>query len=285
MIRSVRCGVFASSLGLVLLGLMVRFADAQGFPNPCCGTCQQPPSICTCTSFRPVVECRLRPQQVVTCRDVCETAFRRECYVEKVPVQRVDCVTVDEGCYKMVWVPRPVTKQVVRTECVDQMRERVVPFTVVRKVPQVTTTLVPERTVRYVPETRTFVCAPAGPACPTPCPPGAALPGAAVGSYAPQSVAPASVRTGPAVPQTPVVIGAPVPSSGPATIHRPTPDPRHLEVPSSSYSDPITVPSRQVGTGRPQATTVSAPRSTTAGQFSSAPSAAAVWRSGAFGRP
>lgn len=132
----------------------------------CCPPCQQPPDICTCTSFKPVVNTSFRQQQVVGYHDVCRTCYKQEQYCETVPVTKVDCVTVDEGCYKMVWCPKVVTKQVPRVEYHQQVRCRTVPFTVTQKVPHVTTHCVPEYHVRYVPQTRTFV----KPACPT-CPP------------------------------------------------------------------------------------------------------------------
>jgi hypothetical protein len=110
-----------------------------------------------------------------------------------VPVTKVDCVTVDEGCYKMVWCPRPVTKQVPRVEYHQQVCCRTVPYTVSQRVPHVTTQCVPEYRVRYCPETHTFFKPPCRP-CPC-CPPvGCGAPGpytsqATPGGFVPQAMA------------------------------------------------------------------------------------------------
>ena len=69
---------------------------------------------------------------------VCKTCYRQEQYCVNVPVTKFNCVTVDEGCYKMVWCPRPVVKQIPYTEYHQQVCSRCVPYTVTQCVPHVT---------------------------------------------------------------------------------------------------------------------------------------------------
>jgi hypothetical protein len=89
----------------------------------CCQACFQPRPRCHCITFRPVVETRLRPQSVVTWRNVHGTAYRCQPRVETVPV---------------------VTYR-------SRIRYEMVPYTVTRRVPQYSTRMVPERRIRYVP--------------------------------------------------------------------------------------------------------------------------------------
>lgn len=112
--------------------------------NPCV-TCTQPVSACTCAP--PVQQTRLVPQQQVSYRDVLETQYRAEHIAQQVPVTRMRNVTVDEGNYQMVWVPRVVNKQVSETVIEQRVGTRIVPYQVTKRIPQVTTTLVPQHTV------------------------------------------------------------------------------------------------------------------------------------------
>jgi hypothetical protein len=137
-------------LGLVGTTVPAGFAAAQVLHHGCCSSCSLPATTCVCQSVQPIVETSYRQQQVVTYQNVAETHLRQENVVQRVPVTRVSNVTVDEGAYQMVWVPRPVTRQVATTECIDQVVSRTVPVTVQRTVPQITTHLVPQQTVRYV---------------------------------------------------------------------------------------------------------------------------------------
>jgi hypothetical protein len=66
-------------------------------------------------------------------------------------VTKYNCVTVDEGHYQTIWVPKPVAKQIPRTEYQQRVGCRTVPYEVTQKVPQVSTICVPEHRVRYVP--------------------------------------------------------------------------------------------------------------------------------------
>jgi len=143
----------------VLLGGVVSVmpgpAEAQMFRRPlrgCCETCEMPHANCTCSQTRPVVTTQMHAQQVTTYRDVTETHVRNETVVQNVPVTTYKQVTVDEGGYQMVWVPKPVTKQVAQTVIQQQAQTRAVPYQVTRRVPQISTQLVPVQTVHHVTE-------------------------------------------------------------------------------------------------------------------------------------
>jgi len=144
-----------------VFAVMPAPADAQLFGcRGCCNRCQRPHATCSCaaaqpvmqTQLRPVVQTQLRAQHVTTFCDVTETHVRNETVVQNVPVTTYNQVTVDEGGYQMVWVPKPVTKQVAQTVIQQQAQTRAVPYQVTHKVPQVTTQMVPVQTVQHVAE-------------------------------------------------------------------------------------------------------------------------------------
>lgn len=110
----------------------------------------------TCTTVHPVVETRYRQENYMTCRTECRTALRQEAYCETVPTTCIENVTQDEGCYQMVWVPKPVTRQVAKTVYQQRTAYRNVPYQYTVQVPQMNTRVVPEQTVRYVQQTQTF---------------------------------------------------------------------------------------------------------------------------------
>jgi hypothetical protein len=145
------CVLFAG-----LAGAMTGTAQAQFFSRPfhdCCETCELPHAQCSCTQTRPVIQTQLRAQQVTTFRDVTETHVRNETTVENIPSTTYHNVTVDEGGYQMVWVPKPVTKQIAQTVMQQQVKTRAIPYQVTRRVPQVSTQLVPVQTVHHITET------------------------------------------------------------------------------------------------------------------------------------
>lgn len=121
----------------------------------------------TCTTVHPVVETRYRQEQFMTCRTECRTALRQEAYCETVPQTCIENVTTDEGCYQMVWVPKPVTRQVAKTVYTQRTAYRNVPYQFTVQVPEMQCRVVPEQTVRYVQQTQTFV-EPMQPICPQP---------------------------------------------------------------------------------------------------------------------
>lgn len=146
-------------------GLIPETSQAQLFRRPfheCCETCEMPHARCSCTQSQPVVQTRpvvqtqLRAQQVTTYRDVTETHIRNESIVENIPSTTYRNVTVDEGNYQMVWVPKPVTKQVAQTVVQQQVKTRAVPYQVTRRVPQISTQLIPVQTVQHITETVPF---------------------------------------------------------------------------------------------------------------------------------
>jgi hypothetical protein len=130
-----------------------------------------------------------------------------------VPVTKIDCITCDEGCYKMVWCPHIVTKQVPRTEYRQQTCCRTVPYTVTQRVPQVMMQTVPEYRVRYCPETHTYIKPPCNPCpcCPMPCAPSCGSPAPFLGQATPAGPATQAIATAPAVqPPQPAATAAPV---------------------------------------------------------------------------
>jgi hypothetical protein len=174
--------------------------------------CVPPPTQCvggpvaqsctkTCTTVHPVVETRYRQENFMTCRTECRSACRQEAYCETVPTTCIENVTRDEGCYQMVWVPKPVTRQVAKTVYQQRTAYRSVPYQYTVQVPQMNTRVVPEQSVRYVQRTQTFVepmqptCAqplfgpaPQAAAYPPPITPNCAVPDCAVPQVAPTPV-------------------------------------------------------------------------------------------------
>lgn len=141
---------------LTVAGLAVNVSNVASAQ---CRTCAPPvvpvvpmaaPVNCTISQTRPVVTTQLRAQQVTTFRDVTETQVQRQQVVQNVPVTTAKNVTVDEGGYQMVWVARPVTKQVVQTTIQQQVKTVDVPVQVTRRVPQTMTQMVPVQSVQYV---------------------------------------------------------------------------------------------------------------------------------------
>ncbi len=189
-------------------------AEGQLFQRPgghgCCNTCQQPQCVCvqpvpapaacvppptqsvggpvaqsctkTCTTVHPVVETSYRQENFMTYRNECRTALRQEAYCEQVPTTQVENITRDEGCYQMVWVPKPVTRQYAKTVYQQRTAYRNVPYQYTVQVPQMNTRVVPQQSVRYVQKTQTFtqpmqqICPPAQPVFAQPVPQAAALP-------------------------------------------------------------------------------------------------------------
>ncbi|MFN7805924.1 MAG: hypothetical protein ACK5TO_18045 [Planctomycetaceae bacterium] len=148
--------MFLVCLSLVLGGaapvLVTQVAAQQG--AVCCQACQLPPARCACQRpvLRPVVETQYTRRPVVREREEVSTAYRREAVRERVPTTVLEDVTVDEGGYQTVWVPKLTTKQVARTVYQTRTSYRSVPYQVTRRVPEYACEVVPEQVVRYVPE-------------------------------------------------------------------------------------------------------------------------------------
>src|SRR5258708_10009070 len=118
--------IIRSSLLFVVLATGV----SNVVPNPVkaggrncgCQTCRQPCGHCNCqapstpqTAYQPVVETQYAQQPVLQQRDIVETEYRNETVLETVPATVVENVTVDEGSYQTVWVPRLTSRAVART--------------------------------------------------------------------------------------------------------------------------------------------------------------------------
>ena len=275
---------------LALAGLAINVTTAA---NAQCRSCRQPmtfappvapmvfapPMNCTVAQTRPVVTTQLRPQQVTTFRDVVETKVQRQQIVENVPVTTCKNVTVDEGGYQMVWVPKPVTKQVAETSVRQQVKTVEVPVQVTRRVPQQTTQLVPVQSVQYVTQqVPVQAMALARPACDT-CASGQAfgmpLLAPQFGQVAPvYQPAPFATATIPQFPATNAL--APQTASVQAPIYQPTstllsPTPAPAAPATDAYE---TVPAREVPL--PKDETPAPARKTS--MFQGVPSAAAVWQ-------
>ena len=243
--------------GIVALAAVLVVAPVvsmAGRFDPCCVRCKKVRVRCCCPTFCPApmpvmapqvtVQPQYRPQTTVTHRQVTETQYRTEMVTEQVPVTTYENVTVDEGGYQQVWVPKVVTKQVARTTVQNRMSTRTVPVQVTRTVPEYTTT--------YVPVGTTITTAPAG-------------------TFITGGPQPTPVAT--PVSATPVSqpgLVEPVPTTQPAPNSRLVPMPTDAGqatpiVPRSGSSTNGIVPNQS--------------RSAKSGLFQAPPSAAMVWRS------
>lgn len=119
-----------------------------------CMKCRKPKMQCLCAPVqmvtKPVYETCYRKEQCVTQKQFVETHYKDELYTVTCPVTKYDCITVDEGCYQQIWVPKLVTKQIPRTEYLHKTACRQVPYQVTKCVPEVSTKMVPYQRVRYV---------------------------------------------------------------------------------------------------------------------------------------
>ena len=135
--------------------------------RPCQPTCvaPMPCSCCACTGVAPVARTQYVPQQTVTYKDIPRTEYRQQAYVETTPATVYQNVTVDEGGYQQVWVPKLVTKSVARTVYQQHVKYRAVPYQVNQRVAQVSTQLIPQQAVGYMPYSyqTASTCASCGP--------------------------------------------------------------------------------------------------------------------------
>ncbi|MFG0335847.1 MAG: hypothetical protein ACF8TS_21010 [Maioricimonas sp. JB049] len=261
-------------------------------PNGC-GVCQLPAPSCCCpapvlpppqpvfqTQYRPLVETQYRQQQVVKYQEVPQLEYRREAYVESVPVTTYRQETVDEGSYQMVWVPRPVTRAVPQTVYQQQTKYRDVAYQTTRRVAKVETQLIPQQHVRYVPEVRQVGVAA-----------GSTYSAFGTTAYVAPTYAPAPITAAvpPVVapPVTTTVQAPPLPAARSYSVPQrtaavpeystPLPDYSPSAAPAPAASDEwMQVPSRNA-----QAPAQAEPVRTPGAQsrFSPAPSAASVWMS------
>lgn len=261
--------------GMMLAGVTVLAPSFVGAQEYIAGA----PFNCTITRPRPVVTTQMQPQQVTTFCDVTETRMTQKQIVQNVPVTTCKNVTTDEGGYQMVWVPKPVTRQVAETRIHQQVQTVSVPVQVSRRVPQVSTQMVPVQSVQYVNETVPLQMTAMASACPT------CGGGGMIGStiLAPQFAAtpmpyPYAPSTSATIPSMPAIT---VPSNRSASAPTPRPQPESEQwqtVPARSASATPTAydssPSREVP--KPKDESVIPQRKTS--RFSGVPSAAAVWQ-------
>lgn len=164
-------GLADCQCGPVMGPMLPAFSPMMGCPQPCapapmmdCAPLIQSAPTMDCaplpapvivpqTTLQPVIETQMTPQQVTTYCDVPKTVMRREAVHVQVPTTTYKQVTVDEGCYQTVWVPKMVTKNVPQTVMQTQMQYRDVATTVTERVPRTTTQWVPRQVVRHVPQT------------------------------------------------------------------------------------------------------------------------------------
>ena len=269
---------FRNSLVVAALASVVVVAAPQPSVafcrHCCCRTCRRPAAQCVCpqpaavavpqTTYQPVVETQYAQQPVLQQRDVMMTEYRNEAVVETVPSTVYENVTVDEGSYQTVWVPRLTTKAVARTVYQNRLSSRTVPYQVTRRVSEYATQTVPYQAVRYVPSTSTGLAYTTTPGYATILPPvystGSVIAG---GTY------PAIVSS-PILP-APAIAARPLGSSSSAV-----PDARFADTPAT----PITPRSGSTA-DRWDRSDPAATRSADRGPslFVPAPSAAQVWRS------
>jgi hypothetical protein len=132
--------------------------------DPCCGPpmgdacCPMPPQAVfappaeCCMQLQPVVETCMVPQQYTTFKDVPQTCYRQEAFCQNVPVTTCRQITVDEGGFQQIWVPKLVNKTISQTTMTQQVALRTVPVQTMTRVPVTQTIMVPQQRVTYVPQ-------------------------------------------------------------------------------------------------------------------------------------
>ena len=121
------------------------YGDAtMGLPMGGCG-CESSPMIMPQQAPLMVPQSTMCPQPVTTYLEVPKTIMRQEAVQVQVPTTTYQQVTMDEGGYQQVWVPRMVTKNVPQTILQTQVQYRQVPQTVIERVPQVSTQWIPQQ--------------------------------------------------------------------------------------------------------------------------------------------
>lgn len=223
-------------------------------PPACPTTTVCPPVTTTQTCLKAVTETCYVQKPVVTKRCVKQTCYRDEQYCETVPTTVCENITVDEGCYKMVWVPKLVCKQVPKTVYTQRLATRKVPFQVDKEITECTMTTVPVQRIRYIPETKTVSCVTRISEMPA-CPPTYSEPHCA----APSGPAPATLGT-------------------PTTTPTHAPEPPAVPEPSSPNNQTVPEPMNEARPTPIEPRTQSAQEIQRQQLTTVAPSAANVWR-------
>ena len=116
----------------------------MGLPMGGCG-CESSPMIMPQQSPLLVPQSTMCPQPMMSYLEVPKTIMHQQAVQVQVPTTTYQQVTVDEGGYQQVWVPRMVTKNVAQTVMQTQVQYRQVPQTVIERVPQVSTQWIPQQ--------------------------------------------------------------------------------------------------------------------------------------------
>jgi hypothetical protein len=226
--------------------MLVQEKIQAGGNHCCCQTCRQPCGRCCCA------------QQ----RDVAATEYRTEAVVETVPATVVENVTVDEGSYQTVWVPRLTTKAVARTTYQTRTAYRSVPYQVTHRVSECVTPNGTFQAGRSFPVNGTMVGS-------YPLPTYASTIGTPIYGSSPIAAGTyPTLATSPSYP-TPVAAGSSTyPSTG-------VPDPRFADTPVTSIAPRNATSSSRYGSSAADTRTAARGPSL----FVPAPSAAQAWRS------
>lgn len=131
------------------------FAPPAGMMVPSAAPCAP------CGAMLPQGAMSLRPEMMTVMQPVTRTEIHQEAYTVDVPVTTYRQVTVDEGGYQQVWVPKLVTKSVPETVVQKEVRYRTVERQVTQNFPQTITRLVPQQMQAMTPPPPT--ASPAGP--------------------------------------------------------------------------------------------------------------------------
>ena len=295
---------FAVSSALVIAGLALTIGSPAVLtaglfgPGPChtchnpCRTCNVNPCACAAPASAPQVtvqpQVQMVPQTVtvpqVSYRDVTHTQYRMQAETKTVPVTTYQTVTVDEGTWQKVWVPRIVQKQVPQVSYQQQVSYRQVPYQVTQRVPQVSyqtqTTMVPR--VSHVPRSSCNVCGTGGLAtAPTYTTPPIAMPQTVVPP--PPQTAGQPVILGPELQPLTSMTSPSLRSATAATSGNlaPVPDPKYLDTPTAAATDqwtPVRTATAEPLTPVPAAEPPAPRTSSASGLFVPAPAAANVWR-------
>lgn len=115
-------------------------------------TCTTPqPVVQTQTRLQPVVETQYRQEQYTVYKEVPRIDYRVEQQNVTVPVTTYRQVTVDEGNYQQVWVPKMVSKMVPQTAYQQQTVCKTVPYQTTQRIAELASRTVPYQSVKYVP--------------------------------------------------------------------------------------------------------------------------------------
>ncbi|MCA8999887.1 MAG: hypothetical protein KDA80_23025 [Planctomycetaceae bacterium] len=251
---------------LVLAAVSTPSLCLAGWPGsrPCpCQTAPFPvagPVAIPQTVVIPQIQTRLRAETSTHTVPITRTERKLEAYVEDVPTTTYRQVTVDEGGYQQVWVPKLVTKTVPETTVQKQVKYRTVEREITEQVPQTVTRLVPERVASVAVK----------PLIPRPVP---------TVAVCPPGFAPVTPPAAPLIPAAPGIVVPSVPNPYSPAVPTPPDQPKPLPENTAQWQKvprkiTETDPAPAVELQSYEQTAVRPPRRL----FSPAPSAATVWQ-------